>query len=431
MVQKIIVDTKKIQNNKFLQKQTKINKISNKRKEYMKKISTSLYFTVLWKGICQMLGWFFGLFGYKRDGKFAKCVWGLFATSGAIVMAFFALVIICAGGEVVYERFFKGHQCDDDYCFHSEYINRDIYFHNTEDGKGYIYNKRTGEKLIKHIAWIAKPLGKDTLVCFSNGKKRGYFSKNTGKVVIEPKYDHAWVFSDGLASVEMNGFIKFIDGNGKTVIDQKMPYIHNMEGYVFHSGYCVVDSDDGELCGLIDKTGKIVLAKEFNSISPTNDLEMWRITKGKENGLLNKDLKPIIPLTECTLWVCDNMVDLTMPDHTMRKFDLQGNLINDFYIAGVRTLEYTKDEVLYRSDKSTDDEGNVIDTTIESYHPVATSRMRAYVAGDGYEGLMNADGHIVTMPLYKDISAIGYDLYLCEVSNSDHVVVNGKGEIIK
>ena len=57
--------------------------------------------------------------------------------------------------------------------------------------------------------------------------------------------------------------------------------------------------------------------------------------------------------------------------------------------------------------------------------------MRAYVAGDGYEGLMNVDGHIVTMPLYKEISAIGYDLYLCEVSNSDHVVVNGKGEIIK
>lgn len=397
----------------------------------MKKVSAKVFFTVVWRGICQTLAWFFGLFGYKRDGKFAKCVWGLFAVSGSLLMAFFAFFIICAICETVYEKCFKGHDCDLEYCYHSEYINRDIYFHNTEDGKGYIYNKRTGEKLIKHIAWIAKPLGKDTLVCYSDGKKRGYFSKNSGKVIIKPKYDHAWVFSDGLASVDDNGYIKFIDGTDKVVIDQKMPYIPNMEGYVFHSGYCVVDTDDGELCGLIDRKGKIVLAKEYSSICPTNDLEMWRITKGKENGLLDKDLKPIIPLTECTLWVCDNMVDLTMPDHTMRKYDLQGNLINDFYIAGVRTLEYTKDEVLYRTEKSSDDEGNVIETTIESYHPVATARMRAYVAGDGYEGLMNADGHIVTMPLYKEISAIGYDLYLCEVSNSDHVVVNGKGEIIK
>lgn len=397
----------------------------------MKKVSAKVFFTVVWRGICQTLAWFFGLFGYKRDGKFAKCVWGLFAVSGALLMAFFAFFIICAICETVYEKCFKGHDCDLEYCYHSEYINRDIYFHNTEDGKGYIYNKRTGEKLIKHIAWIAKPLGKDTLVCYSDGKKRGYFSKNSGKVIIKPKYDHAWVFSDGLASVDDNGYIKFIDGTDKVVIDQKMPYIPNMEGYVFHSGYCVVDTDDGELCGLIDRKGKIVLAKEYSSICPTNDLEMWRITKGKENGLLDKDLKPIIPLTECTMWVCDNMVDMTMPDHTMRKYDLQGNLINDFYVASVRTLEYSKDEVLYRTDKTTDDEGNTVDTTIESYHPVATARMRAYVAGDGYEGLMNADGHVITMPLYKEISAIGYDLYLCEVSNSDHVIVNGKGEIVK
>ena len=402
-----------------------------KRRKEMKKVSAKVFFTVVWRGICQTLVWFFGLFGYKRDGKFAKCVWGLFAVSGSLLMAFFAFFIICAICETVYEKCFKGHDCDLEYCYHSEYINRDIYFHNTEDGKGYIYNKRTGEKLIKHIAWIAKPLGKDTLVCYSDGKKRGYFSKNSGKVIIKPKYDHAWVFSDGLASVDDNGYIKFIDGTDKVVIDQKMPYIPNMEGYVFHSGYCVVDTDDGELCGLIDRKGKIVLAKEYSSICPTNDLEMWRITKGKENGLLDKDLKPIIPLTECTMWVCDNMVDMTMPDHTMRKYDLQGNLINDFYVASVRTLEYSKDEVLYRTDKTTDDEGNTVDTTIESYHPVATARMRAYVAGDGYEGLINADGHVITMPLYKEISAIGYDLYLCEVSNSDHVIVNGKGEIVK
>ena len=213
-------------------------------------MSAKVFFTVVWRGICQTLAWFFGLFGYKRDGKFAKCVWGLFAVSGSLLMVFFAFFIICAICETVYEKCFKGHDCDLEYCYHSEYINRDIYFHNTEDGKGYIYNKRTGEKLIKHIAWIAKPLGKDTLVCYSDGKKRGYFSKNSGKVIIKPKYDHAWVFSDGLASVDDNGYIKFIDGTDKVVIDQKMPYIPNMEGYVFHSGYCVVDTDDGELCGL-------------------------------------------------------------------------------------------------------------------------------------------------------------------------------------
>jgi len=136
-------------------------------------------------------------------------------------MSFFAFVVVCAGAEALYKRYNKPHYCNDEYCSHSEYIDREIYFHNTEDGKGYVFNRSTGKKLIRHIAWIANPLGKDTLVCFSDGKKRGYFSKNTGKVVI----------------------------------DQKLPYIPNMQGYVFHGGYCVVDTDDGEQCGLMDKKG--------------------------------------------------------------------------------------------------------------------------------------------------------------------------------
>lgn len=175
-----------------------------------------MFFTVLWRGLCQALGRFFGLFGYKRDGKFAKCVWGLFATSAAVVMGIFAVAVVCAVGEEVCDWYGRQHRnCDDPYCYENTFISRDIYFHNHDDGKGYIYNIRTGEKYLKHVAWIAKPTDKDSLICFSDGKKRGYFSKNTGQVVIEPKYSHAWIFSEGLASVEEDGYIKFIDGTGR------------------------------------------------------------------------------------------------------------------------------------------------------------------------------------------------------------------------
>ena len=397
----------------------------------MKRVSARMFFTVLWRGVCQALGWFFGLFGYKRDGKFAKCVWGLFATSGAIIMAFFALVIICAGVEVAYEHWFKGHDCDDEYCYHSEYVSRDIYFHNTEDGKGYIYDKRTGEKLIKHIAWIAKPTDKDSLICFSDGKKRGYFSKNTGKVVIEPKYSHAWIFSEGLASVEEDGYIKFIDGTGKVVIDKKMAYIPDMQGYVFHGGYCVVDTDDGEQCGLMDKKGNIVLPLEYSSIYPTNDFKLWRLQKGKEMAVLDSDLKPILPLSECSIYIGDGTIDVTLPDHTMRKYDMAGTLINDFYIASFRMLEYEKEEIVYRKNTTVDAGDDIVEELEEYYHPKATARLRAYVAGNGFEGLMTADGHTVTMPLYKDIEAIANDLYLCTSTNYDKVIVNGKGDIVR
>ena len=396
----------------------------------MEKISASMFFTVVWSGLCQALGWFFGLFGYKRDGKYAKCVWGLFATSAAIIMAIVAIALVWSISEEYYNCHYRESHCVDPDCSYSEFISENLYYHNFDDGKGYIFNGLTGKKVLRNIKWIAKPNGKDSLICFSDGKKRGYFNKKTGEVAIKPKYDHAWIFSDGLASVEEGGYIKFIDATGKVVIDKRMPYIPDQDGYVFHRGYCIVRMADDDQYGLMDKAGKIVLPMDYNAIEHSDDEGLWQVRKGNEMAVFDKDLNPVLPFMECKFYINEGTIDATMPDHTLRKYDLQGHLINDFYIANVRPLAYEKDEIQYRrAEQDSDDDPQT--TIIESFHPQAVARLRAYVAGDCYEGLMTADGHLVTMPLYKDIDAIGPDLYLCSSTNYDKVIVNGKGEIVK
>ena len=67
--------------------------MKNENEKTMKRALAKEFFTVLWSGLFQALGWFFGLFGYKRDGKYAKCVWALFATSVAVVMAIIAIIL--------------------------------------------------------------------------------------------------------------------------------------------------------------------------------------------------------------------------------------------------------------------------------------------------------------------------------------------------
>ena len=397
----------------------------------MKKVSAKLFFTVMWRGLCGALGWFFGLFGYKRNDAFAKCVWGLFAVSASIISAFFALYIICSLTDHIYNRHFRGHLCDLEDCYYSESVGRNIIFHNTMDREGYIYNTMTGEKTLKNVFWVATPLGKDSLVCFSNGEKRGYFSKNTGKVVIEPKYSHAWVFSDGLASVEEKGVINFIDATGKVVIDMNFPYFNDMDGYVFHSGYCVIYGDGLDLFGLIDKTGKTVLPCIYNSITPFVDDNLWCLRQGKKMAVVNKELEFVIPFMECEISVNDGTINMTMPDHTIRKYNMQGELINDFYVTSVRMLEYWKDEIIYRKRVISKDDEEADEIQDDDFHLKATARLRAYVAGNGYEGLMTADGHLVTKPQYQSIEALGPDLYLCETTNYDKVLVNGKGELVK
>ena len=407
----------------------------------MKKVSAKLFFSVMWKGVCQAVSWFFGLFGYKRDGKYAKVIWGIFATSAAIFMAMLAIVAVIA---IIDEVKPRHSECDDPDCYENTFVSRDIYYHDHVDGRGYVFNSRTGERTIKHIAWIAKPLGDDSLVCYSDGKKRGYFNKFTGKVVIPAKYDHAWVFSDGLASVDEGGIIKFIDATGKVVIEPDLRYRPWMDGYVYHWGYCVVDSKDGNYQGLMDKTGKMVLPAEYKNIMICQD-SLICVEKDKKMGVLDKNLNPILPLMECIIINCDETIDVVMPNNTMRQYDLAGNLVNDFCIRSVRMLEYETDVISYLKPKQSeqspscdpaeDDDSewcNSVDDEVTAfYHPKATARLRAYIAGNYCEGLMTADGHIVTMPSYTNIEAIGLDLYLCTIDNSTCVILNGKGQVVK
>ena len=106
-----------------------------------------MFFTVLWRGLCQVLGWFFGLFGYKRGGKYATFIWGIFATSTAIIVTIFAVMLVWSIGETIYEKHYKEAHCYNPDCYYAEYISENIYYHNLDDGKGYIFNSQTRNKV--------------------------------------------------------------------------------------------------------------------------------------------------------------------------------------------------------------------------------------------------------------------------------------------
>lgn len=392
----------------------------------MKRVSAKMFFSVVWKGICQTLCWFFGLFGYKRDGKFAKCVWGMFATIAALIMVIAAGCLVYALGHEYYQRNYRWKkEIEND---GGQYVSARIGYVNFYSDDGYLIDKVTGKKILKGIEWIAKPTGNDTLVCYSDGKLRGYFGKNSGKVVIKPQYKHAWIFSEGLAAVEENGVIKFIDATGKVVIENATQYNPASDGYAFHGGYLVVSDNDNHTCGLMDKSGKYVLAKEYDNIYSSNNLKYWLVTKGEESAVYDKDMNIVLPFTEGNVYL-GQYIDVTMPDHTMRKYDYEGNLINDFYISSTHYLRYDTGETYYSKDSYTDDDGEEHEYLTEE-SKTEKARLWAYSAG-GREGLMTQEGHIITMPLYEEIEAIGPDTYLCTVSDGDKVVVNGKGEVVR
>lgn len=374
----------------------------------MKKVSLKFVFC---RGVCQALGWFFGLFGYKRDGKFAKCAWGLFAAIVTLFVIISSISNVYMRASTFYYRHYRWKARVEENGGH--YVSHRIgYINPFYDENGYLIDKVTGKEVLNGIKWISMPLGNaDSLVAYSNGKKRGYFNMYTGLVEIPAKFDHAWIFSEGIASVEENGVVKFIDKNGNQVFERTFAYDPEHTAYVFHGGYCIVDNDHDSLYGLIDRNGEMVLEEIYNDITVSNNLCYWTLRVGDESEVLDKDLNPVLPMMPADIWVRDDEITVTMQDNTMRKYDLQGNLISDFYIRDFEYLEYE----------------HVCDTI----HKTARAHLCRYTGGNGMEGLMTAEGHMISLPIYQDITAIGPDTYLCTVSYGDKEIVDGKGQKVR
>ena len=146
--------------------------------------------------------------------------------------------------------------------------NDDLVAVKTSDGKVTIKNAATGKITIKDIKldWTQES-SRDSLAVFCSEKKRGYYNMYTGEIAIPAQYRRAWVFAEGLAAVQKNGMIGFIDHKGNTVIDFKYPFHGNpLSEFVFENGRCVVADSLGK-CGIIDKTGAWLIKPEYDNIS--------------------------------------------------------------------------------------------------------------------------------------------------------------------
>ena len=393
------------------------------------------YFILFWHGLTGILAsiakWFTVILGMRDDSKYGKFIRRVVGTCFATLMLLLTVATIWIFGQTICHRLnLEWGSSNYIPTYSNESLSRNLWYHNDDNNKGYVFD-RDGKKLIKNINWISKPLGNDSLVCYSTGKKRGYFNMYTGEVVVRPKYAHAWVFSDGLASVDDDGWIKFIDQSGKIVLDPKIPYRAGKDGYVFHNDHCVVHNDRGDRLGLIDKEGKWALQPEYFSVNPADSF--WIISNGKEQSVLNKELQVVLPFMEARILMTDGLFEATMSDHTIRTYSLKGELVEDFNISDVSQLMYDTSEIYYSNNKYYDDEGNLSSETedSEALTRSAVARCLCYRTDMECYGLMSPDGHILTPPSYSIIKAIGQDLYLCKTSYDQGIILNGKGQRVK
>ena len=116
---------------------------------------------------------------------------------------------------------------------------------------------------------VEERLDREAPVLVVKNRKYGYAAESGGAIAIEPEFDDALAFSEGLAAVRVGdadtGRWGYIDTQGRWVMEPQFAYAS-----YFSEGLAAVAVDDyfeGKL-GYIDRTGKWVIPPTFEYASP-------------------------------------------------------------------------------------------------------------------------------------------------------------------
>ncbi len=386
-------------------------------------ISCKLFFTVLWRGISQVFRMIGKLFGYKDESTYAKVVWRIFASCVTILLALFTGCVLYAfTTEVVIRKRIRPRTAS--YTWDERHISNHIVFQTSwHFKKGRLYDKNLKKVLLEDVDWVVTSDDMDSLAVFSKNSKRGYINRITGVVAVPETYTRAWIFSEGLAAVEKDGELVFIDHSGNIVIDKDFQVHYNNPKYAFKKGYCLLKNPITGKMGLIDRNGEWRLPPEYDNI--IHDEGFWQVKKDGCVGLYTSELNVMFPVENTGINIYNDIIEVRHADHTAKRYDHNGNIVVDFVIDDITNMLYETTELRNDLDVSGEE---YVDKMVYGIANCQSYLVRSGNWCNNYYGLLNRNGKIVTQPIYTSIQAIGKDQYLCQ---PDGVIINDRGEIIK
>ena len=298
------------------------------------------------------------------------CVWAVIS-----IIAASAIIASCSENEPIAEKPSE----------EGLLLNDDLVAIKEDDGNITIKNTQTGEVTAEKIKfdWTSSSPN-DSLGVFCTDKKRGYYNSYTGKIVIPAQYRRAWVFSEGLAAVQKNGMIGFINRKGDVVIPFRYPYHGNpLSSFVFDNGHCIVADTTGK-CGVINRKGEWIIQPKYDNIDAYEEYVI-----ASSAGVRKQ---------------------LTYEEKT----------INSFVVDNIKALTFMEKERYENKD------GEIVYLDIE-----VKTGLFSYSVG-GRCGLMDANCRRLTDPLYSRIIAVDKNMYRALLLDSySEVILNGKGEVMK
>ena len=304
------------------------------------------------------------------------------------------------------------------YYWGDENLGKNIEIRHFSNNQAATYDKITDERLSPKVRWISCVPERDSLTVFCDKEgKRGYLNVNTGRVVIDGQYSHAWHFSEGLAAVVAeNGKVGFINYDNEMVIPAVYDYVVDFD-YLFKDGYCILPDAVTNRYGAIDKNGTMKLQMEYSRIFKAHDESTWYIRKNGKCGLVDAEMNIIFEP------VYDNVKSNPSEDNAYltangvkQLVTFDGTVIHPLVIDEVWSLYYRAN-----CDES---EGNM-----DFLHPYLVEVMVDY----NCIGVMDTrTGKMVIPAIYSDIIMIYKDLLMVQLDGEENnILFTSSGTLVK
>lgn len=333
-------------------------------------------------------------------------------------LACFAVIFVIQLGEELIDTC-KDHLGLKHYYWADEDLGKNIEIRHFSNNQAATYNKITDERLSPKVRWISCVPERDSLTVFCDKEgKRGYLNVNTGKVVIDGQYKHAWHFSEGLAAVVTdNGKVGFINYDNEMVIPAVYDYVIDYD-YLFKDGICVLQDGQTHKYGAIDRQGFQKLPMEYSRIFKAYEESTWYIRKDGKCGLADADMniifEPVYDRVRSN--ARENNAYLTR-DGVKQLVSFDGEVLLPFVIDQTWPLKYM---VKYHDDSEDEYE----------LHPYLVEVMVDY----GCCGVMDSrNGKMVIPAIYSDITMISKDLLMAEIDGDEenNVIFTTSGVVVK
>ena len=329
-------------------------------------------------------------------------------------------------------------------CFHlyllsfliscsSSHSNEVIELIPTKEKAGYQYVNREGKIVINPQFDDADYFHEGLALVKSTGTEGAYGFINTeGKFIISPQYKYATSFSDGLAwVVSKNGAPVAINKKGEIKFSQN----DAERVYSFKEGLAAFEikgDDDKEKFGFIDKNGKIAITAQFSNVhffsnglcAVENEENKW--------GYVNKEGKLIINYQfESTSKFDANGLAPVSSDSKWGLIDKDGKyVVNPQYSF----LVSDGDKYLISQDRKfgwIDSKGKIIiNPQFNNALPFAGNDLAPAEISKGSWGFVDKDGKIIINPQFEDATPFNGSIALVKNSGDMFGFIDKDGKYV-